>query len=99
MNIELGDVNEIVQIVKTGVDVCKELSADGTLDGIIHSIGEMHRNIRKHCAQTDIEILHFYEEEGHLSREQALHLLTVSKIAHREMLNTGKNGECCLIGR
>lgn len=91
MNIELGSVNEIVQIVKTGVAVCKELNEDGTLDGIINSIGKMHKNIRKHCAQTDIEILRLYEEEGHLSREQALHLLMVNKIACREMLNNGKN--------
>lgn len=90
MNIELGDVKEIVQIVKTGVAVCKELNEDGTLDGIINSIGKMHKNIRKHCAQTDIEILRLYEEEGHLSREQALHLLMVNKIACREMLNNGK---------
>ncbi len=93
MNIQLGDSGQIVQLAQVGLEIYRGLKKAGTLDEIGRELGEIHSAVRKHCAKMDVEQLRYYEEEGKLSREQALHLLDVNKIAVREMLNTRGKGK------
>lgn len=91
MNVELGDAKELVQLVQLGVAVFQKLKDEGALGEIGKEIGEIHSNIRRHCFKLDVEQLRYYENEGQLSKEQALHLLTVNKLMARELLPTRKN--------
>lgn len=90
MNIQLGDAGQIVQLAQVGLEIYRGLKESGALNEAGRELAEIHRNVRRHCAKMDVEQLRYYEEEGKLSREQALHLLEVNKITVREMLGERK---------
>ena len=90
MNVELGEAKDVAQLIQIGAAIFQKLKSDGTLGEIGREIAEIHSNIRKHCYKLDVEQLRYYENVGQLSKEQALHLLTVNKLSGCELLNLRK---------
>lgn len=78
MQIEFGDVQQIVGIVKMGIAVCRELHKDGTLKEICDGASIIRRGIGMDTARLDVEKYQYYTEHG-ISPEHAILLLCVHK--------------------